>query len=237
MDSRQDRVCRAAESSVACARRLRPAHPRVLAASDRLETAVAAARAASSRQHSAKTARGLPHNSADRARKILFHKHLVPIATDGLELLAGVEGVAPELELPRLKAPPAEHVRAARRVRAVAAQYERMYVDARNYDLDFLEQFDRAIGDLEQATRAGRADARADYSAATLDVKEAVEEVRRRFDSLHARMNEALFDDRALLREWRKCSRIPGKIGRPKKRKGKQKPSDHAEPEERPPEA
>jgi hypothetical protein len=234
MDSRQDRVCRAAESSVACARKLKPAQQRVIAAADRLEAAVTAARTASSKQQSTRVARGLPHNSAERARKILFHKHLVPIATDGLELLAGTEGVEAELQLPRLKAPPEEHVQAATRVRAVAARCERMYIDSRDYEPDFLEQFDRAVGDLERATSAGTGVARADYSAATLDVKDAVEEVRRRFDSLNARMNEALFDDRALLREWRKSSRIPGKIGRPKKRKGKQKPSDDAGSEETP---
>jgi hypothetical protein len=222
---------------VACARRLKPEHPRVIAAAERLEAAVTAARAAASKQQSARVARGLPQNSAERARKILFHKHLVPIATDGLELLAGTEGIEAELQLPRLKAPPEEHVRAARRVRAVAEGCERMYIESRDYEPNFLEQFDLAVGDLERAMTAGTGVARADYSTTTLEVKEAVEEVRRRFDSLHARMNEALFDDRALLREWRKCSRIPAKIGRPKKRKGKEKPSDDTGSEDRPTES
>lgn len=216
MNSRQDRVCRAAESSVTCARRLKPDQPRVAAAADRLEAAVKGAHAASAAQESARVARGLPHNSAERAKKILFHKHLVPIATDGLELLAGREGVAADLQLPRFKAPAEEHLRAATRVRGVVTPYEAIFVDARNYAPDFLEHFERAARDLSRAASAGKGAGRAEYTAATRDVDEAVKEVQRCFDSLDARINEACFEDRMLLREWRKCTRIPGKIGRPK---------------------
>lgn len=221
MNSRQDRVCRAAESGVTCARRLKPDQPRVTAAADRLEAAVKAARIAFAKQDSARTARGLPHNSAERAKKILFHKHLVPVATDGLALLAGKAGIEAELELPRFKAPPEEHLRAAERVRGVAARYESMYVASRDYEANFLEQFDTAVRDLSQAVGAGKGAGRASYTAATNDAKDAVEEVQRCFDSLDARMNEACFDDRTLLREWHRSRRTPAKIGRPKKRKRK----------------
>jgi len=200
--------------------------PRVMAAADRLDAAVQAARTASAKQHSARAARGMPHKSVDRAKKLLFHKHLVPIATDGLALLAGKTGIEAELEVPRLKAPPEDHLRAAKRVRSVATLYERMYIDSRDYEPDFLDRFDMAVADLSQAVSGGKGVGRADYTVATRQVTEAVAEVQRCFDSLDARMNEACFDDRALLREWRKGSRIPGKIGRPKKRKGKEKPRD-----------
>jgi hypothetical protein len=207
---------------------LKPDTLRVTAAADRLDVAVQAARNASAKQHSARVARGMPHKSAARAKKILFHKHLVPIATDGLALLAGTAGIDAELELPRLKAPPEEHLRAARRVRSVATLYERMYIDARDYEADFLDRFDTAVDDLSQAVSAGKGAGRADYTAATSKVTEAVAEVQRCLDSLDARMNEACFDDQTLLREWRRATRIPGKIGRPKRRKGKQKPADEA---------
>jgi hypothetical protein len=237
MNTRQDRVCRAAESSVTCAKRLQPDHPRVTSAADRLVAAVQLARVASATQEAARVARGLPHHSVDRAKKILFHKHLVPIATDGLELLAERESIEADLQLPRFKAPAEEHLRAAERVRRVAARYEAMYVDSRDYASDFLDHFDRAVGDLIQAANAGKDAGRVEYTAATRRVKEAVDEVQRCFDSLDARMKEACFDDRRLLREWRTCSRIPGKIGRPKKRKGKPKRSDGGGSDETRPDA
>jgi hypothetical protein len=240
MNNRQDRLCRAAESSVACARRLRSAHPRVAAAADRLEAAVRVARAASVKQQSAKAARGLPQNSTERAKKILFHKHLVPIAADTVGLLAGTddfESIEADLELPRLKDPPEDLLRAAQRVRRVVSRYEQHYIDRRDYAPDFVEQFDKAASDLRQAAAGDRGAAgRAHYTAATREVQEAVDEVQRCFDSLDARMMETCFDDEALLRDWRKSSRIPGKVGRPKKRKGRQKPSDDAGSDETSPE-
>ena len=162
----------------------------------------------------------------DRAKQILVHKHLVPIATDGLVLLAGRENIAADLELPRFKAPAEDHLRAATRVRGVVTPYEAIFVESRNYAPDFLEHFDRAVRDLSYAAGAGKDAGRAEYTTATRSVKKAVEEVQRCFDSLDARTNETCFDDRARLREWRKGSRIPGKIGRPKKRKRQAKPSD-----------
>lgn len=237
MNNRQERLCRAAESGVTSARQLKPDQPRVTAAAQRLEAAVEAALTASGKQLAARDSRAMPENAAKRAKTLLFQKHLVPIATDGLELLAGVEdveAVRTALKLPWLKAPAADHLLAAQRVRDVASRYERMFVGSRDYEPDFLVQLDRAVSDLHRAASEGNAAARADYSAATREVKEAVDEVQRCFDALDARVKEACFGDRAALREWRKRSRIPAKVGRPKKRKGKQKPTDEPGSDEKP---
>jgi hypothetical protein len=237
MNNRQDRVCRAASKAVTCARDLKPRHSRVSAAADRLEASVEAARAASAKQLVARKARGQPRHSVKRAKAVLFHVHLVPIATDGLELLAGMPGIEEELNLPRLKAPAEEHLRAAKRVRRVAMEHNALFVESRDYDATFLERFDEAVRDLGQAESAGTGAGRAAYTAATREVQEAVEEVQRCFDSLNARMNEVCFGDREALAEWRRQSRIPGKIGRPKKRKSKGKSGDEADGDEAPPEA
>lgn len=228
MNNRQDRLCRAAEAGVACARSMKPDQPRVTSAANRVEASVTAARAASDKQLAARDARAQPRHSANRAKAILFHKHLVPIATDGLELLAGMPGIAEDLALPRLKAPITDHLRAVKRVRRVAAAHKALFVESRDYEPNFLERLDDAVRDLKRAESAGSGAARAAYTLATRDVRVAVEEVQRCFDSLDARMNEVCFGERQLLAEWRKRRRIPGKIGRPKKRKGKDKPREDA---------
>lgn len=229
MNNRQSRVCFAAEASVTCARGLAPDQPRVIAAADRVEAAVAAARAASLKQLAAREARRSPANSIKHAKTALFHKHLLPIATDGLELLSGTEGIDEELRIPALAAHVGDHLRAAQRVREVAGQYEREFIESRDYAPGFLDRFDQAISDLIRAASDGQGAARANYSAATREVKAAVEEVQRCFDSLNARVKEACFADRAALSEWRRRSRIPKKAGRPRKRKGKEKPGDGGE--------
>ena len=223
MNSRQDAVCRAAESSVRCARRLKPDHPQVRPAADRLDEAVRNARALALKQAAARDARSLPQNSVEHAKKILYQQHLVPVATDGLQLVS-LENVE-ALRVPPLKAPAKEHLAAAARVREIAARHQPMFID-QNYPPDFLERFDVAVEDLRRATAGGKNAAIAAYTDATREVRTAVEEVHRCLDSLDARMNAACFGDRKLSGEWRKGSRTPGKIGRPKKRRGRKKPRD-----------
>src|SRR5690348_3466816 len=120
MNNRQDAVCRAAESRVRCARRLKPDHPQVGPAVDRLEESVRNARAAAVKQAAARDARSLPQNSVEHAKKILYHQHLVPVAKDGMQLVPLENAEA--LRVPPLKAPAKEHLAAAGRVRDVAAR-------------------------------------------------------------------------------------------------------------------
>ena len=50
-------------------------------------------------------------------------------------------------------------------------------------------------------------------------MKDDIARVRRVFDTLDTRMAEAYLDDLTVLQLWRRASRVPEKMGRPKKRK------------------
>jgi hypothetical protein len=219
MNDRQSRLIHAAKSGVVFARDLKNPPLRVTDAATRVDAAVHAAFDAQVKQLNAKNSRGGPRISVKRAKTILLRKHLDPIAADGLEMFAGLPGIEESLHVPRLKDAPEKHLKAAERVRKVAEEHEQELIDDRNYSENFLEKFDAAVRDLEAAARVERGAARAKYSRATEDVKEAIARVRRVFDALDTRIREAYLDDGGTLQLWRKVSRVPAKMGRPRKRK------------------
>jgi hypothetical protein len=218
MNTRQRRLIRGAESGIAFVVQLKKPSPRITEASRRLKEAVDSVRAAALDQLLAKEARTGPRRSVTRAKTVLLRQHLDPIAADGLEMFVGVPGVKETLKLPRLKDAPEKHLEAAERVRRVAEEHEEEFINARNYDENFLESFDIAVQNLEAAAKVKRGLARANYTNATEDVKNEIARVRRAFNVLDTRIREAYLDDRSTLRRWRKSSRVPPKQGRPKKR-------------------
>jgi hypothetical protein len=230
MNNRQDRLMEGAKKAIVFALRLEKAPARITEAAKRLKEALLAARAAELKQLGAKNTLQVPRYSVIRAKTILLRKHVDPIAADGLEMFAGLPGVEDSLKLPRIKDAPEKHLEAAKRVRRVAEEHEEEFIAARNYDENFLESFDAAVRDLEAAARVERGFARAKYTQATVDVKEAITRVRRAFDALDTRMLEAYLDDRATLQLWRRASRVPAKTGRPKKRKSRLAPPSDAKP-------
>lgn len=219
MNQRQYRVTRAAESAVIFARGLKDAPVRVTEAGKRLDAAVQDLKDAELTQLNAKNLRRAPHISLNRAKTVLLRKHLDPIAADGLELFAGFPGIEESLRLPRIKDAPEKHLAAAERVRRVAEEHEQEFINDRNYNADFLEKFDQAVRDLEAAANVGPGVARAKYTRTTQDVKDEIARVRRALDTLDTRIREAYLDDESTLKRWRWESRVPAKIGRPKKRK------------------
>ena len=79
---------------------------------------------------------------------------------------------------------------------------------------------------VDQEARCARVEkgaARAKYTLATEDVKEEIAHVRRAFDVLDTRVLEAYLDDKTTLSHWRGSSRVPAKLGRPRKRKARLK--------------
>jgi exonuclease VII large subunit len=218
MNNRQDRVTAAAKRASNYALHLEHAPVRVTEAAKRLEEALERALEARQKQSSAKNSRKAPRYSVNRAKTILLRKHLDPITTDGLDMLAGLPGIADSLKLPRIKDAPEKHLEAAKRVRRVAEDHEEEFINQYNYEKNFLESFDEAVRTLDAAARVERGSARARYSRATADMKEAIARVRRVFDALDARMREAYLDDREKLKLWRTFSRVPAKTGRPTKR-------------------
>jgi hypothetical protein len=219
MNERQYRVIRGGESAVIFARQLKSSPLRVTEAANRLEATLHDAKDADAKQLSAKKLRRAPHISLNRAKKILVRKHLDPIVADGLEMFAGLPGIKESLRLPRIKDAPAKHLQAAERVRRVAEEHEQEFIRDRNYSPDFLEQLDWAAQNLEAAARVEPGAARAQYTRATQHVKEEIARVRRALDVLDSRMTEAYLDDHETLQSWRRASRVPAKLGRPKKRK------------------
>ncbi len=218
MNNRQERVTAAARNSVGWIRNLKHAPPRVTKAADRLQEALDEASEARQEQVRARNARKAPKYSVTVAKTILAKKHLHPIAADGLELFAGLPGIEETLRIPRIKDAPDAHLKAAERVRRVAEQHEREFIDERNYSESFLEKFDEAVEDLCAAAKVDRGSARAKYTRATNDVKDELTRVRRAFNSLDARMVEAYMDDPSVLKVWRQVSRVRAKTGRPRKR-------------------
>jgi hypothetical protein len=229
MNQRQYRVIRAGESAVIFARELKNPPLRVTEAANRLEATLDDAKHADVEQLSAKQLRRAPHISMNRAKTILVRKHLDPIVADGLEMFAGLPGIKESLRLPRIKDAPAKHLEAAERVRRVAEEHEKEFIRDRNYGPDFLEKLDLAVQNLEAAARVAPGTARAQYTRATQHVKEEIARVRRALDVLDSRMAEAYLDDDPTLKNWRHASRVPGKIGRPKKRKPRVKRGGRAE--------
>jgi hypothetical protein len=219
MNNRQERVIAAARKSVGWVRDLKNAPVRVTEAAERLEVALDEASDARQAQIDARNYRKAPILSITAAKTILVKKHLHPIATDGLELFAGLPGIEETLRIPRIKDGPDAHLKAADRVRRVAEEHEQEFINARNYRENFLELFDEAVGDLQAAARVDRGLARAEYSRATMDVKNELTRVRRAFDALDARIIEAYLEDSTLLETWRQVSRVKAKTGRPRKRK------------------
>lgn len=227
MNSRQSRVVLATEPAVAFALTLRDPPQRVTEAAMRLQTAREEVHLAAVEQMSAKKTLHLPGAALDRAKKLLVRKHLDPIAADGLEMFAGLPGIEESFKVPRIKDPPAKHIQAAERVRRVAAAHEQEFITERNYREDFLEQFDRAVENLEAAGHVDVGSARARYSRATADVKEGIARLRRAFDVLDTRIHEEYLDHPHVLKRWRRASRrLPAQIGRPKKQKAGLKRAD-----------
>ena len=219
MNNRQSRLLAAAESAIAFVLGLKNVPSRVIDAAKRLKEAVRAARAAEEKQFSAKVARRVPRYSITRAKTVLLRKHLGPIAADGLEMFSGLPGIEESLQLPRIKDRPEKHLEAAKRVRRIAEEHAQEFINERNYNDDFLEKFHEAVCDLEVAARLDQGFARANYTRATENMKDEIARVRRVFDTLDTRMAEAYLDDLTVLQLWRRASRVPAKMGRPKKRK------------------
>jgi hypothetical protein len=234
MNNRQSRLLAAAEAAVVFVLLLKKAPSRVIEAAKRLKEAVRAARAAAQKQFGAKHYRKIPRYSVTRAKTILLRKHLDPIAADGLEMFAGLPGIEESLQIPRIKDAPEKHLEAAKRVHRVAEEHEQEFINDRNYNENFLEKFQEAVGDLEAAARVERGFGRGKYTRATQDVKDAIKRVQRAFDVLDTRMFEAYLDDRDRLELWRRASRVPAKTGRPKQRKSGVKGRDHARSREWP---
>jgi hypothetical protein len=216
---RQGLVIAGAKHAVSFAVQLEKPPARLGDAVTRLEKALEAANAVEAKQRLAKNSRKAPRYSVNRAKTILLRKHLDPIVADGLDLFAGLPGLADSLKLPRIKDAPEKHLEAAKRVRRVAEEHEEELINERQYDENFLESFDRAVEMLEAAARVERGAARASYSRATDEMKEAITRLRRAFDSLDTRIRAAYLDDPETLSLWRRASRVPAKTGRPKKRK------------------
>lgn len=229
MNDRQDRLIRAAKSGILFTLNLENPPLRVTEAAKRLQETMREARSAIVKQFSAMKLRGAPHISLKLAKKILLRQHLGPIVADGLEVFAGLPGIKETLRPPRIKDTPEKLIEAAERVARFAETHKQEFIDNRDYSPDFLEQFDVAMRDLESAARADQGAARARYTQATLELKDAIARVRRALDVLDARMHEAYFADRHKLELWRRASRRPAKLGRPKKRKAPVKRTDHLE--------
>jgi hypothetical protein len=234
MNNRQSRLLAAAEAAVVFVLLLKKAPSRLIEAAKRLKEAVSAARAAAQKQFGAKHYRKIPRYSLTRAKTILLRKHLDPIAADGLEMFAGLPGIEESLQIPRIKDAPEKHLEAAKRVHRVAEEHEQEFINDRNYNENFLEKFQEAVGDLEAAARVERGFGRGKYTRATQDVKDAIKRVQRAFDVLDTRVLEAYLDDRDRLELWRRASRVPAKTGRPKQRKSGVKGRDHARSREWP---
>ena len=231
MNDRQSRVIRAAKSGIAFVAQLKHAPSRVTDAAERLKEAVRAAEAAQLEQLGASNTLRAPRKALNRAKTILLRKHLDPIAADGLEMFDGLPGIEESLKVPRIKDRPETHLEAAGRLRRVAKEHEQEFIDERNYSEDFLVQFDCAVQDLETAAAVDRGAARAQYTRATADVKEEIARVRRAFDALDTRIVEAYLDIPHTIKLWRRLTRVPAKLGRPRKRKsgvehGHVKPDD-----------
>jgi hypothetical protein len=232
MNNRQSRLLKAADRAVTFARDLPKASPRITKAAAQLKEAVRAARAAELVQSGAKRARKTPRYSVTQAKTILLRKHLGPIAADGVVMFDGLPGIEEDLRLPRIKDAAEKHLEAAKRLQRVAEEHEEEFIEQRNYDGNFLEKFQRAVEDLEAAAGIDRGFVRAKYTRATVDMKDEITRVRRAFDVLDARVLEEYLDDRSQLRQWRRASRIPPKMGRPKLPKTDDKRVHRAKPRE-----
>jgi len=219
MNNRQSRVLRAGDLAIVFVQGLKRPPSRVTEAAKRLEQELRDTRDAEQAQIRAKHSRKAPRYSVIRAKTILLRKHLDPIAADGLEMFAGLPGIDESLKLPRIKDAPEKHLEAAKRVRRVAEEHEEELINERNYNENFLEKFHEAVRDLEAAARVERGSARAKYTRATVDVKDHITRVRRALDALDTRVVEAYLDDDSTLERWRRASRVPAKLGRPRKRK------------------
>jgi hypothetical protein len=229
MNERQNRLIRAAQSAVPFVASLQDPPLRVTQASKRLEQSLRDAREAWVAQIHAMNLRREPQISLSRAKKILLRQHLGPIIADGLEMFVGFPGIKETLRAPRIKDPPEKLLEAAERVWRFAEAHKQEFIDEGDYSPDFLEQFDLAIQNLDAAARADKGAARARYTQSTREVKDEIARVRRALDVLDARMHEAYLDDREKLKDWRHASRIPARLGRPKKRKPRFKGADSIE--------
>lgn len=220
MNNRQQRVIDAAESSALWARGLENAPLRVTKAAERLQEAVDEAGAASAAQLNARNARRAPRCNVTLAKTILIKKHLQPIATDGIVLLAGLPGIKETLRIPRIKDGPDAHLKAAERLRRVAEEHEQEFIRERHYRENFLERFDKAVDDLRAAAQVDRGSARAKYSRTTKEVENELTHLRAEFNALESTIIEAYMEDRTVLETWRQVSRIKAKTGRPRRRRG-----------------
>jgi hypothetical protein len=182
-----------------------------------LERLAGALRDQMSKQLSASQALSSDGWSISRLKAELRRKHLLPITRRAKLLLKGYPGIEEALRVPHARADAATHVHATKRiikaVRPHAAEF---------HAAGFRKSF---LGDCEQVARALAArdstpdTARNRRAIATRSIPDTIRDAREIISVIDAHINAELGDDRPLMAKWRMSKRVPGRMGRPAKRR------------------
>jgi hypothetical protein len=152
-------------------------------------------------------------------RECLRKDHLDPLSSDGKVLLEGEPGIEDSLRLPKSGIKDAELIKAARRIIKNIEPFQETFV-AEGYDRDFLEKAEKAVDELERASSQPPVNV-SRRSRATSELPAVIRRGRGLLGSINRLVVADLRTDAAALSLWKQTYRLPGIIGRPKKKKNK----------------
>lgn len=217
MNAYQQRLGDSVDNSLGALKQLRPMPPAIARNAEQLQIAYDAFQSRVMEQHAARQLTGQHGHSLTLLRQDLRRKHLLPIVRHGRSLLAGLPGIREDLRLPRVRMSDAEWVESARRIAKAVRPHRKVFLAA-HFPSDFLQRLDAAARALHARSRTGNAQINR-MSLAT----RAIGDDLRRCRELVAMIDSLVAADdsiSAIWKElWRQSTRIPKRIGRPKKKR------------------
>jgi hypothetical protein len=157
-------------------------------------------------------------------REELRVRYMLRISRRAKVLLTGVAGIREDFHVPHAKASTKELIDAARRIAKHYRTYEKSFLGV-GYAKDLGSKFEATIDAFEKwSANADTAISRRSF--ATKSLPEELALARNIIGSIDATVRSELADDEVAVRTWKPAKRVPGRIGRPKKRRKPPQPPD-----------
>jgi hypothetical protein len=161
---------------------------------------------------------GGDRRSVMHLKSTLRTRHLLPITRRGRLVLKGYPGIEESLRLPHARADVKTHVAATRRIVKTLRPHSAAMIDA-GFHKGFLTECERAARAMAERNDSPDTN-RNRRSLATRSLAEAIRKGRDIIDVIDSHVNAELAHDNLLLGRWRYAKRVPGRMGRPRKRRG-----------------
>jgi hypothetical protein len=217
MTNRQRRALVSIDAAIAflgsftgASRRIRVLYEQLLDARQKLASACV-------NQLGAAQSKAVPGKTIKVAKAHLRTRHLKPLADSGPDVLEGMPGIRESLRMPIRDASVADHLAAVERFTNAIRPHAKAFYKA-GFDRAFLKQLDTAAKALESAASEPQSVRRA-LSTSTKDVERHLQRARSLVKKLDSAIVAECQDRPSDIVLWRSCKRIPGRMGRPPKKR------------------